>query len=224
MRSCSATALSISPGRKPRSARTSRYAPRHRRRLERCSRGCSNARSASVRAMLDEVALAKSFGISRGPVREACRALVELGLLALIPNRGVFGCKEMTGGGPLIDIGVHVHADVGEGALERPQHVVAGGKVAAPCCDLLAQEPAHRLDPALRTRSPAPASCRARRRADHDAARLPVRRKTATARRPAGEGQVVADLDVQGLVGGGGPKRLSVPNASQSSGLAQASL
>jgi DNA-binding GntR family transcriptional regulator len=39
---------------------------------------------------LNEVAIAARMGTSRGPVREACRALVELGLLELIPNRGVF--------------------------------------------------------------------------------------------------------------------------------------
>jgi DNA-binding GntR family transcriptional regulator len=30
------------------------------------------------------------LSVSRGPVREACRSLVELGLLYLIPNRGIF--------------------------------------------------------------------------------------------------------------------------------------
>ena len=39
---------------------------------------------------VNENAIALRLGVSRGPVREACRALVELGLLALIPNRGVF--------------------------------------------------------------------------------------------------------------------------------------
>jgi DNA-binding GntR family transcriptional regulator len=39
---------------------------------------------------INENALATRFGVSRGPVREACRALVELGFVELIPNRGVF--------------------------------------------------------------------------------------------------------------------------------------
>jgi DNA-binding GntR family transcriptional regulator len=39
---------------------------------------------------VNENAVALRLGVSRGPVREACRALVELGLLDLIPNRGVF--------------------------------------------------------------------------------------------------------------------------------------
>ncbi|HEY4192096.1 MAG TPA: GntR family transcriptional regulator, partial [Mesorhizobium sp.] len=39
---------------------------------------------------LNENALAARFSVSRGPVREVCRALAEKGLLELIPNRGVF--------------------------------------------------------------------------------------------------------------------------------------
>jgi DNA-binding GntR family transcriptional regulator len=39
---------------------------------------------------LNENTLAERFKVSRGPVREACRALAEKGLLELIPNRGVF--------------------------------------------------------------------------------------------------------------------------------------
>lgn len=39
---------------------------------------------------INENALAARFGVSRGPVREACRALAELGLVELIPNRGMF--------------------------------------------------------------------------------------------------------------------------------------
>lgn len=39
---------------------------------------------------LNENALAVRFNVSRGPIREACRALAETGLLELIPNRGVF--------------------------------------------------------------------------------------------------------------------------------------
>jgi DNA-binding GntR family transcriptional regulator len=39
---------------------------------------------------INENALAARFGVSRGPIREACRALAELGLVELVPNRGVF--------------------------------------------------------------------------------------------------------------------------------------
>lgn len=39
---------------------------------------------------INENALAARFGVSRGPVREACRALAEMGLVEQIPNRGVF--------------------------------------------------------------------------------------------------------------------------------------
>jgi len=38
---------------------------------------------------LNEKALAERFNVSRGPVREACRALTKMGLLELVPNRGV---------------------------------------------------------------------------------------------------------------------------------------
>ncbi len=39
---------------------------------------------------VNENAVALRLGVSRGPVREACRALAEMGLLDLIPNRGMF--------------------------------------------------------------------------------------------------------------------------------------
>lgn len=39
---------------------------------------------------LNENALATKLGVSRGPIREACRALAEIGLVRLVPNRGVF--------------------------------------------------------------------------------------------------------------------------------------
>lgn len=39
---------------------------------------------------INEYALGTRFGISRGPIREACRALAEKGLVELKPNRGAF--------------------------------------------------------------------------------------------------------------------------------------
>jgi DNA-binding GntR family transcriptional regulator len=39
---------------------------------------------------VNENAVALRLGVSRGPVREACRSLAEMGLLDLIPNRGMF--------------------------------------------------------------------------------------------------------------------------------------
>jgi DNA-binding GntR family transcriptional regulator len=44
---------------------------------------------------LNEKAVADALKVSRGPVREACRALAELGFVHLIPNRGVF-IKKLT--------------------------------------------------------------------------------------------------------------------------------
>ena len=41
-------------------------------------------------ARVNENALATELGVSRGPVREACRGLVEAGLLTVIVNRGFF--------------------------------------------------------------------------------------------------------------------------------------
>ena len=39
---------------------------------------------------LKESVLARKLSVSRGPVREACRALAELGFVYLFPNRGVY--------------------------------------------------------------------------------------------------------------------------------------
>lgn len=46
-------------------------------------------------ARVNENALATELGVSRGPVREACRGLVETGLLTSIVNRGFF-VREVT--------------------------------------------------------------------------------------------------------------------------------
>ena len=37
---------------------------------------------------INEMTLAQRFGVSRGPVREACRALAAVGLLDITPSRG----------------------------------------------------------------------------------------------------------------------------------------
>lgn len=39
---------------------------------------------------INENGLAQRFGVSRGPIREACSALAALGLIQIIPNRGFF--------------------------------------------------------------------------------------------------------------------------------------
>jgi DNA-binding GntR family transcriptional regulator len=44
---------------------------------------------------LNEKLLADKLAVSRGPIREACRTLAELGLVYQIPNRGVF-IKQLT--------------------------------------------------------------------------------------------------------------------------------
>src|SRR5689334_16699486 len=41
-------------------------------------------------ARLSEQAIATALSVSRGPVREACRALADVGLVTLVPNRGAF--------------------------------------------------------------------------------------------------------------------------------------
>ncbi len=44
---------------------------------------------------INENGLASELGVSRGPIREACRGLVEMGLLTVIVNRGFF-VREVT--------------------------------------------------------------------------------------------------------------------------------
>ncbi len=39
---------------------------------------------------INEKLLSARFGVSRGPIREACRALTQAGLLTAVPNRGMF--------------------------------------------------------------------------------------------------------------------------------------
>jgi DNA-binding GntR family transcriptional regulator len=41
-------------------------------------------------AWVNEADLAQRFGVSRGPVREACRGLEQIGLLRFVVNRGAF--------------------------------------------------------------------------------------------------------------------------------------
>ena len=41
-------------------------------------------------AWVNEAELAQKFGVSRGPVREACRGLEQIGLLRFVVNRGAF--------------------------------------------------------------------------------------------------------------------------------------
>jgi DNA-binding GntR family transcriptional regulator len=41
-------------------------------------------------AWVNEAELAQKFGVSRGPVREACRGLEQVGLLRFVVNRGAF--------------------------------------------------------------------------------------------------------------------------------------
>src|SRR5437879_4475740 len=57
-----------------------------------CPRSCIRATHGAMPAgtLLNENALASKLSVSRGPIREACRALAELGFVHLIPNRGVF--------------------------------------------------------------------------------------------------------------------------------------
>jgi DNA-binding GntR family transcriptional regulator len=44
---------------------------------------------------LSEQAIATALSVSRGPVREACRALADIGLVTLVPSRGAF-VKQLT--------------------------------------------------------------------------------------------------------------------------------
>lgn len=44
---------------------------------------------------LNEQTVAAKLSVSRGPVREACRALAELGLVYMVPNKGVY-IKELS--------------------------------------------------------------------------------------------------------------------------------
>ena len=44
---------------------------------------------------LSEQAIGTALSVSRGPVREACRALADIGLVTLVPNRGAF-VKQLT--------------------------------------------------------------------------------------------------------------------------------
>src|SRR3546814_18921133 len=42
---------------------------------------------------INEFALAQAFGVSRSPIREACRTLEQAGMVEIIKNRGMFVCS-----------------------------------------------------------------------------------------------------------------------------------
>jgi DNA-binding GntR family transcriptional regulator len=42
---------------------------------------------------INELALAQAFGVSRSPIREACRKLEQAGMVEIIKNRGMFVCS-----------------------------------------------------------------------------------------------------------------------------------
>ncbi|MGB6103222.1 MAG: GntR family transcriptional regulator [Pusillimonas sp.] len=42
---------------------------------------------------INEFALAQAFGVSRSPIREACRKLEQAGMVEIIKNRGMFVCS-----------------------------------------------------------------------------------------------------------------------------------
>lgn len=42
---------------------------------------------------INELALAQAFGVSRSPIREACRKLEQAGMVEIVKNRGMFVCS-----------------------------------------------------------------------------------------------------------------------------------
>ncbi len=98
-----------------------------------CERMCAAAKKA-------QRLLAVGFQIRYSPGVQMCRRAVENGLIGDIlyvkihamrrrgiPNWGVFGRKELQGGGPLIDIGVH-QIEAAHYAMGEPRPVAAAGR------------------------------------------------------------------------------------------------
>lgn len=69
---------------------------------------------------VNEIALSERFGTSRGPLREACRALAQVGLLVAIPNRGVFVRElDLREALDVYDIRASLHELIGSLVAER---------------------------------------------------------------------------------------------------------
>ncbi len=69
---------------------------------------------------VNEIALSERFGTSRGPLREACRALTQVGLLVAIPNRGVFVRElDLREALDVYDIRASLHELIGSLVAER---------------------------------------------------------------------------------------------------------
>ena len=69
---------------------------------------------------INESALAQMFGISRGPIREACRSLEKSGLVRVVTNRGVF-VREMSvaQAAEIYDVRAHLFGLAGRLAANR---------------------------------------------------------------------------------------------------------
>jgi DNA-binding GntR family transcriptional regulator len=78
-------------------------------------------------SQLHEVELASSFGVSRGPVREALQRLIQEGLLRSEPHRGVF--VPVMSADDVVDI--YLAREALEGAAVR--HIISTRRAAAAC-------------------------------------------------------------------------------------------
>ncbi len=69
---------------------------------------------------INESTLAQMFGISRGPIREACRSLEKSGLVRVVTNRGVF-VREMSvaQAAEIYDVRAHIFGLAGRLAANR---------------------------------------------------------------------------------------------------------
>jgi DNA-binding GntR family transcriptional regulator len=77
---------------------------------------------------INESALAQMFGISRGPIREACRSLEKSGLVRVITNRGAF-VREMSvaQAAEIYDVRAHLFGLAGRLAAGRvTKHDITG--------------------------------------------------------------------------------------------------